>query len=406
MSHFTVMVIGDNVEEQLAPYQENNMGDCPEEYMTFHDVEEEGRKEWENEGNDEWYPDLRHTLKTKDIEKDISELKKLDAWSFTLSDTFDKHKVKIGARVAVMGWINGEPGAENVRKLYGEIFEYKRFVGFDVWNRMSEKTKESWKELYTNDKELKETIEKLEWFDITVKWIDPPKQIPYKETYPEFDKFMEEYQGYKRDEKEGKYGYWENPNAKWDWYQIGGRWSGFFKLKRGTTGETGTPGLMTPEAEPGWVDSALKKDIAFDEMFDDAYDKAGERWDKINEVIKDFPKPETWEEVRDRIKNIDEARDFYNEQPMVKEFTKWTLKNKEWDDLDPYLIDKKEFQTKAGRNVFITFALLKEGKWYEKGKMGWWACVSDEDDNWEEKFFELIKGVPEDTLLTVVDCHI
>lgn len=47
MSHFTVLVIGDNVEEQLKPYQENNMGDCPKEFLKFHDKEDEIRQNYE-----------------------------------------------------------------------------------------------------------------------------------------------------------------------------------------------------------------------------------------------------------------------------------------------------------------------------------------------------------------------
>ena len=34
--HFSIMVAGDNWEEQLAPFQENNMDDCPEEYIEFY----------------------------------------------------------------------------------------------------------------------------------------------------------------------------------------------------------------------------------------------------------------------------------------------------------------------------------------------------------------------------------
>lgn len=33
MSHFTVMVFGDDAEKQLAPFQENNMGDCSEQHL-------------------------------------------------------------------------------------------------------------------------------------------------------------------------------------------------------------------------------------------------------------------------------------------------------------------------------------------------------------------------------------
>ena len=54
MSHFTVLVIGpeDEVESQLAPFQENNMGDCPAEYMEFNDMEDEFLEEYNNESTE------------------------------------------------------------------------------------------------------------------------------------------------------------------------------------------------------------------------------------------------------------------------------------------------------------------------------------------------------------------
>jgi hypothetical protein len=41
-----------------------------------------------------------------------------------------------------------------------------------------------------------------------------------------------------------------NPNGKWDWYSLGGRWSDFFKIKNKET----------------CLDCALKKDIDFEGM--------------------------------------------------------------------------------------------------------------------------------------------
>lgn len=37
MSHFCVLVVGEDVKKQLAPYQENNMGDCPGEFQKLLD---------------------------------------------------------------------------------------------------------------------------------------------------------------------------------------------------------------------------------------------------------------------------------------------------------------------------------------------------------------------------------
>ena len=49
--------------------------------------------------------------------------------------------------------------------------------------------------------------------------------------------------------KDGRYGYFHNPNAQWDEYEVGGRWSGELKLKSGVS-----------------CDSAKIKDIDFDSM--------------------------------------------------------------------------------------------------------------------------------------------
>jgi len=64
----------------------------------------------------------------------------------------------------------------------------------------------------------------------------------------------------------GGYGYWANPNAKWDWYSLGGRWTGFFRLKDGPDGTvaegvTGRPGLMAEDAKPRHADQAIKMNI-------------------------------------------------------------------------------------------------------------------------------------------------
>jgi hypothetical protein len=55
-----------------------------------------------------------------------------------------------------------------------------------------------------------------------------------------------------------------------------------------------------------------------------------------------------------------------------------------------------------------TFAVIYNGQWYGRGEMGWWGCVSNEKDKdqWHEEFRKLLEGLPPETPLTVVDCHI
>ena len=69
----------------------------------------------------------------------------------------------------------------------------------------------------------------------------------------------------------------------------------------------------------------------------------------------------------------------------------------------------KETYAKCMSN-FTMWAVVKDGVWYEKGEMGMFACsgeTHDEAVTWEMNFYDtFIKDLSEDTLITVVDCHI
>ena len=74
---------------------------------------------------------------------------------------------------------------------------------------------------------------------------------------------------------------------------------------------------------------------------------------------------------------------------------------------------KKKLQKKLNNNLVIswtciTFAIVKDGEWFERGEMGWWGVVTNESDRseWCAKYNELLNGLSDDTLLTLVDCHI
>ena len=56
----------------------------------------------------------------------------------------------------------------------------------------------------------------------------------------------------------------------------------------------------------------------------------------------------------------------------------------------------------------VPFCLIIDGVWYERGKMGWWACVSDEKEkgDWNEEFMNLIKALPEKSIVANYDFHI
>lgn len=118
-----------------------------------------------------------------------------------------------------------------------------------------------------------------------------------------------------------------NPNSKWDWYMLGGRWSGWhIKLKPGAKSGIIGEKSWTREDAPG-VDAALKGDIDFD------------------------------------------------------------------------AISKEEF---------APYALIKDGKWYARGEMGWWGASIEmrNKEEWVNEVWELVKLLPDNTLISFYDCHI
>lgn len=281
MSHFAVTVISKNkgdIDALLAPYQQNNMGDCPKEFLEFVDVEPEARKEYETE--------TITKIKTQDG-------KLLWPWDeeFRVSGTYGRG---------------------------------------------------------TNTHKIPDDCEKIE--------------ILKKDAYPSFDQFMSEYMGYKIDQETGKYGYWENPNAKWDYWTIGGRWSGIIKDNLGFK-----------------ADQSRIKDLNFN-LDQGKYEYAIRFWEINVEKQKLLPGEEE-----------EEYFCFYTPEYYLNRYK-----------------SKEEYATSEAE--FSTFALITpDGQWHERGSMGWFG-FDDSDRESIQDFRDFFKKTIDTTnpeyFLTIVDCHI
>lgn len=61
----------------------------------------------------------------------------------------------------------------------------------------------------------------------------------------------------------------------------------------------------------------------------------------------------------------------------------------------------------AAYNKALTFAFIDVGgNWIERGNMGWWAIVTNEDNSYDAKFWTFIESLPDNQRLWVIDCHI
>ena len=236
-----------------------------------------------------------------------------------------------------------------------------------------------------------------------------------------------------------------NPNRKWDWWQIGGRWTGAYahgydpaKDPRnieecnlcGGTGRrddkiakehrltdpsytcNGCDGKGVSVKWPTqWArvpsDSTQRKNINVQAIRDEAATKAGERWDAFYALASNT----TWTPWRELTANSASwtgeewaaARESYRAQSIHKLVAPLAL-----FEIDPYLCSRDEYVTRARDKATTLFAVLKDGIWYERGGMGWWGVVHDEkdEDTWNREFAALFDSMPPDTWVTVVDCHI
>lgn len=205
-----------------------------------------------------------------------------------------------------------------------------------------------------------------------------------------------------------------NPNSQWDWWVVGGRWTGFFKLKEGKNGSLGKQSLVMPVSpEPKTADIARKGDIDFEYLRNKAEERAIEEIDLVLESVKDTPEPLSWDKIREMFpESTDQARTYYREQPRIKAFNDMTKEHKEifgWmASYEDYNCTREEYIKRQRNGAFSTYAFVKDSNWYSKGKMGWWGASSDEvtQDEWNVRFNQMIDELPDDTILTLVDAHI
>jgi len=218
----------------------------------------------------------------------------------------------------------------------------------------------------------------------SVKKYDPSKilEVSIQKLYSSKEDFAKV--SYDYNIEKGIYGYWGNNMSKWDWYKIGGRWSGSLRLKpNATTGTYGERSLsnrkkVIPE---NLVDSAKFSDIDFS-MNKKDYKGSKRFWELY--IDKEKPLNEEEEEI---LTIVWHKEKYYTERYK----------------------DKEEYAKR--QSLFNTFAILTaDGKWYEAGSMGWFGCSSEspeEGKNWELNYMDLLnKNANNDDIITIVDCHI
>lgn len=179
-----------------------------------------------------------------------------------------------------------------------------------------------------------------------------------------------------------------NLDAKWDWYAVGGRWRGFFKLKPGRPGELGPDlhRLLSGEPAkdlPGRADVAQKGDIDFDGMRADAEAKARETWATYATAIAGTPEARPLDDFEAQVlaKKITEeaARKAYRAQPRVRAFDRAMRPILgPFISLESFPATEEDYVASKRRTAILPFAYVLDRAWYERGEAGWWGLASNE----------------------------
>ena len=157
----------------------------------------------------------------------------------------------------------------------------------------------------------------------------------------------------------------------------------------------------------------------------DAYrEEHKDRKDHLNYVEKEFPQRFFWTDEQ----CYEEEAKWYDKEMIDKNGNLLSTynPNAKWDWWSEGGRWSKMLITKTGEHVdtayaneidwektghpfaFVTPDVNQKDAWHERGEMGWWAIVTDEkeEDVWKKEFFDYVKDLPDDMVVTLIDCHI
>lgn len=182
--------------------------------------------------------------------------------------------------------------------------------------------------------------------------------VPFAQLYPTFERFMEKYCEEKRDPELNKYGRWKNPNAKWDRWEVGGRWENL---------------LVCNDGNP--TSHCQVKELNIDRTRAHLVSVLENTWSEAQNDLADM--------INSGKKSVEEAK-------SLIEFLYGIGKDLTVSD---YV---------ARNSRFWCSAVLSGGVWHEDPSLNLDDNLSDE---WYGRFNELLAGLNPNYYITVVDCH-
>ncbi|DBA34867.1 MAG: hypothetical protein HXS54_06285 [Theionarchaea archaeon] len=162
------------------------------------------------------------------------------------------------------------------------------------------------------------------------------------------DKLVTPYLEFKSDDDGG---YLYNPNAKWDWYTIGGR----------------ADNLIIPG------NTALIRELDLGDI---------------------------------KAQNRKYAEDIWNEYEEIFSDEREALKHSAFFEFHVRPEDTREIYIEREGGALTWAIVTRDGRWIERAEMGWWGLYSNEHEDYNEKFWKELESLPKEQRIYIVDCHI
>ncbi|MFF0139711.1 hypothetical protein ACFYRN_25060 [Streptomyces sp. NPDC005227] len=211
-----------------------------------------------------------------------------------------------------------------------------------------------------------------------------------------------------------------NPQSKWDWWVLGGRWLGYFLPKPEHDGDRrlikGRPGVGGNKAGPGRVDGGPRGLLDFEALRKTKSAEAGAEYDQWTSLVEGLPEAKPWSHYVEQVKAdgeafpIDRARQEYAAQPRVRKARESARFRWHDDVIRQFSVDRDTYVRCAAEGAVPGFALLDlNGTWVAPGEMGWFGMSTDNEadrSDYQSRVNAYLEALPDDALVVVVDCHI
>jgi hypothetical protein len=220
----------------------------------------------------------------------------------------------------------------------------------------------------------------------------------------------------------GQIGYnaFYNPNGKWDWYAIGGRWSGFLPLKEGSGAIPFPRNTYPMDGSPlpeKCADSALKGDIDWEGARFVAAQRANKYFKMWEEAVAKHGMPPEWDSaLANKLSaegKLEEYRQQYFDDPRVTAIKEVFPANEHgwmFNAVEEFkghtLLSYVEQERTAALTCYAT--ITHDEGWIAPGDMGWFGMSSDgraDRAAYTKKVYDIIESLADDTPITIVDCH-